>query len=684
MRKKVLNGLLLASAVGGMLNSGISVSAENADIHIEAEATIVNMTVPGTVGMIFNENGTNTLPDNFTIRNNSAIGGIYVSGISVNANGSGWQLVNSSTDLTKVGVDTKSIKLKMGEENSLKIVNPTNGSKDSTGNAEFGVNEFVIPAESEKTIKFGVERGAFSSAVTNAKAFDMGISFDWVTRSAKLTTGSDFQSKIESLRTTPTTRMRLVLVNSIDESKRAGSVDVSAEGNGSVIAYTESYTDSAGSQNVICLAFEGVLELNADSSHVFENFELVSDDNGSSDLRLVDFSKVENASYMFSYSTNPYSISSIALPKATNVSYMFDNSTFVQGVFDISLPSATTAEGMFKEARGLGVVSDINLPSVTTANNMFESSVIKVISDVKFSDKLKTADYMFLDAHLGDSNSSDNRLDMSDWGMSGVTQAKYMFSKFAPNGSSPFTIKMFDTSGLTDGSYLFGGNALAEGMLGDINIDLSYNNFDNLEKADYMFNGCMAFNTGKFIFENVSFPKLTSAISMFDNAPIRSGRVRNLSFPVLGKANRMFGGNMSYSAVDLSSFSFGSLVSANNMINGFMEATSMDLSSWGDMSKLEYANNMFTYLYGVKGSLGISSWNLSSLKEANNFINTAPQINDSITIRNANTVITLSDVCESPDSGLVINYVDDATRLIAEKLVAGTANDRVVLGTKVQ
>lgn len=678
MRKKVLNGLLLASAVGGMLNSGISVSAENADIHIEAEATTVNMTVPGVVGMIFNENGSNTLPDNFTIRNNSAIGGIYVSGISVNANGSGWQLVNSSTDLTKVGVDTKSIKLKMGEENSLKIVNPTNGSMDSTGKAEFGINEFVIPAESEKTVKFGVERGAFSSTVTNAKAFDMGISFDWVTRSAKLTTGSDFQSKIESLRTTPTTTMRLVLVNSIDESKRASSVDVSAEGNGSVIAYTE----SVGGGNAICVAFEGVLELNADSSHVFENFELVSDDNGSSDLRLVDFSKVENASYMFSESQGSYPVSNVVLPKVTDASYMFYMSSL--NVSNILLPNATTAEGMFKKARGLDVVSDIYLPSATTANNMFEGFVRKTVTGVKFSDKLKTADYMFLDAHLGDSNSSDNRLDMSDWGMSGVTQAKYMFSKFAPNGSSPFTIKMFDTSGLTDGSYLFGGNALAEGMLGDINIDLSYNNFDNLEKADYMFNGCMAFNTGKFIFENVSFPKLTSAISMFDNAPIRSGRVRNLSFPVLGKANRMFGGTMSYSAVDLSSFSFGSLVSANNMINGFMEATSMDLSSWGDMSRLEYANNMFTNLYGVKGSLGISSWNLSSLKEANNFINTAPQINDSITIRNASTVITLSSVCASPDSGLVINYVDDATKLIAEKLVADTANDRVVLGTKVQ
>lgn len=675
MRKKVLNGLLLASAVGGMLNSGISVSAENADIHIEAEATTVNMTVPGVVGMIFNENGTNTLPDNFTIRNNSAVGGIYVSGISVNANGSGWQLVNSSTDLTKVGVDTKSIKLKMGEENSLKIINPTNGSMDSTGKAEFGINEFVIPAESEKTVKFGVERGAFSSAVTNAKAFDMGISFDWVTRSAKLTTGSDFQSKIESLRTTPTTRMRLVLVNSIDESKRASSVDVSAEGNGSVIAYKDT---TGSSTNSITLAFEGVLELNADSSHVFENFELVSDDNSDFSLKTVDFSKVENASYMFSNSASSYSISSIALPKATNASYMFNNSTFVQGVFDISLPSATTAEGMFKNARGLGVVSDINLPSATTANNMFEGSVIEVISDVKFSDKLKSADYMLKEAHPGGSSSSSNRLDMSDWGMSGVTQAKYMFSSFAQNGRSPFTIKMFDTSGLTDGSYLF------DGMNGTVNMDLSYNNFDNLEKADYMFNGCMAFTSSKLIFENVSFPKLTSAISMFDNSVIRSGRVRNLSFPVLGKADRMFGGGMSYSAVDLSSFSFGSLVSANNMINGFMEAASMDLSNWGDMSRLEYANNMLTNLSSVKGSLGISSWNLSSLKEANNFINNAPQISDSITIRNASTVMSLGNVCLSPTSGLVINYVDDATKLIAEKLVADTANERVVLGTKVQ
>ena len=55
-----------------IMGAAIPVNAASADVNIEVKATTmdnISVTVPTTVPIVFNEDGTNTLPSNWTIEN---------------------------------------------------------------------------------------------------------------------------------------------------------------------------------------------------------------------------------------------------------------------------------------------------------------------------------------------------------------------------------------------------------------------------------------------------------------------------------------------------------------------------------------------------------------------------------------------------------------------------------------
>lgn len=181
MKKVLLSSLLVA----GMVASAAvpTFAAEDAgkgfgsELHVEAKATTVNVTVPATAPMVFNEDGTNVVPTNFNVTNNSKVGGVYLSDINLDSDTTGWNLLSEDADLKLQAKNEKKIKLKMGKTGAMKLIAPTNGTEDTTGTASFASGEIDIPAESSQLINFEVERGTFTEAIPSAKAFDMTLTF---------------------------------------------------------------------------------------------------------------------------------------------------------------------------------------------------------------------------------------------------------------------------------------------------------------------------------------------------------------------------------------------------------------------------------------------------------------------------------------------------------------------------
>lgn len=176
---KVLAAILSLVVVMG---AAIPVNAASADVNIEVKATTmdnVSVTVPTTLPIVFNEDGTNTLPTNWTIENISSIAGIHLSTVDMNAGASGWKVLAASQDTKTLSADTKAMKFSVGKSGALKLVAPTSGNESATGTVSFDDNAISIPSGQTQVLSFDVQRGAFTQDVATAKAFDMVLTFNF-------------------------------------------------------------------------------------------------------------------------------------------------------------------------------------------------------------------------------------------------------------------------------------------------------------------------------------------------------------------------------------------------------------------------------------------------------------------------------------------------------------------------
>lgn len=175
--KILLAALLSITVIGGM---AIPSQAASSEVNIEVKATDMNVsvTVPSTLPIIFNANGTNTLPTNWTIENLSAIAGIHLSEISMDAHETGWKLLADMVNVKELSADTKSIKFSVGKEGALKLV-VADGDASATGSVTFAESEISIPSGEKEVLSFDVERGAFTENAASAKAFDMVLTFNF-------------------------------------------------------------------------------------------------------------------------------------------------------------------------------------------------------------------------------------------------------------------------------------------------------------------------------------------------------------------------------------------------------------------------------------------------------------------------------------------------------------------------
>ena len=182
MRKtKVLLAALLSVTIvlGGVTTAQ---AAETAEVMIDVKATALDqtcVTVPGTLPVVFNEDGTNLLPSDWTIENLSTIAGIHLKKVEMDSKESGWKLLANSADTKKLPVDSKSIQFYMGKAGALKLIAPTSGTESTTGLFEFGAEDISIPSGETQVISFDINRGAFKTAKSAAKAFDMVLTFEF-------------------------------------------------------------------------------------------------------------------------------------------------------------------------------------------------------------------------------------------------------------------------------------------------------------------------------------------------------------------------------------------------------------------------------------------------------------------------------------------------------------------------
>lgn len=149
------------------------------DVQIQAEATTMNVTVPTSVDIIFNADGTDVVPDNFNITNNSAISGIHVKNIKFDGTTQKWNVAKDDLNMKTLPVGEKTVKFTVGKAGSEKNVTPESGDKANVGNAAFTQGEFDIAAEATENLSIKVERGSFKEAVAKASAYKVLIDFDF-------------------------------------------------------------------------------------------------------------------------------------------------------------------------------------------------------------------------------------------------------------------------------------------------------------------------------------------------------------------------------------------------------------------------------------------------------------------------------------------------------------------------
>lgn len=176
--------ILLATMLSVVMIFGMAVPAfaASSNVNIEIQATTmdnVSVTVPTALPIVFNADGTNTLPTNWTIENKSLIAGIHLAEIQMSAGTGGWQLLDSTEDTTKLPVNTKSIQFFVGKQDALKLVAPFEGRAAVSGSVTFEADEITIASGETQILSFNVKRGAFTNAEASAKAFEMILTFEF-------------------------------------------------------------------------------------------------------------------------------------------------------------------------------------------------------------------------------------------------------------------------------------------------------------------------------------------------------------------------------------------------------------------------------------------------------------------------------------------------------------------------
>lgn len=178
MRKKYRALLVAVLSFTMLAGATMTTNAAGTNVMFTVEATDITtaVTVPGTIPITFNADGTNTYPTNWAITNNSENASIKLTTITASLVRSAWRLLYNTDSMKDVTCDTNKIKFYMGVTGNMQFMAP-----DSTGvgHINYGNSGIKIEAGESKVFSFEVKRGAFSESREEALGMELTLNFEY-------------------------------------------------------------------------------------------------------------------------------------------------------------------------------------------------------------------------------------------------------------------------------------------------------------------------------------------------------------------------------------------------------------------------------------------------------------------------------------------------------------------------
>ena len=466
-----------------------------------------------------------------------------------------------------------------------------------------GEDYFIMPEENV-TIR------AEWSKVTIAKSMDGTVNTmgDPIMKSYRYNSSTDYHSSTyKSKITSVVTKDNLDIPTSAIEYW-----DVSAAGDGSVIAYVEDDGSGNGTYKVTIGGQGGVIA-NPNSSYLFygDNDNNCFSSLETVDLTYLDTSQVTTMNWMFS---KCHSLTSIIFgcnwdsSQLRETFRMFNecDSLVTLDLSNFDTLNVTDISCMFYECSSLTSldVSYFDTSNVTSMNGMFNGCSSLTSIDLSNFDTRRVTD---MTGVFRDCLSLTN-LDLSNFDTSSVTNMQYMF-----DGCSSLTsldVSNFNTSNVTSMSSMF------DGCRSLTSLDLSHFDTSQVTSMGSMFMLCSGLTSLDVSHFDTS--KVTSMVYMFNNcSSLTSLDLSNFDTSNVTSMSDMFSNCSSLTSLDVSSFNTSNVTNMSGMFNNCRSLIELDLSNFDTSNVITMGGNhpmysMFSNCTNLK-TLNLSSWDTSKV-----------------------------------------------------------------------
>ena len=383
-------------------------------------------------------------------------------------------------------------------------------------------------------------------------------------------------------------------------------------------------------------------------------------------------------------------VSRWTLPKVHYTGQMFYNCSNLTtlDVSNFKMSNAYSTWGMFEGCEKVTKldVSNWDMSKDKKISWMFKNCKSLRSLDVSNWDTshVNATEEFYTDSYLGDAAgifsgcSSLVSLDLHKWDSSGFINVQEMFREC----SSLTSLNLTGWNPKYSTSYYM----LFSECTNLTSVDTSLWIGTSATNTDYMFYDCeklTKIDLGKFNASNV-----TSSDAMFYNCKAATS-INLSSFNTKNdvRMGRMFMLCESLTILDLSAFDTRNVEDMSNMFQACTNLTTLDISSFRT-PKLKHLTTAFTSCYKLQ-SVSMENFDFTNVEDMNSMFSNCVQLNAFLTIRGTKlTAATVSgalnDVARDNNNHAVfVNYIDDATKAIAQMIVDTKGYGHAYLGSLV-
>ena len=399
-------------------------------------------------------------------------------------------------------------------------------------------------------------------------------------------------------------------------------------------------------------------------------------------------SKVTDMNYMFNYTgsnataCNLENISNWDVSNVTNMKRMFASAGYSATTWNLDLSGwdtgkVTDMNYMFASAGysattwNLSGISNWDVSNVTNMSGMFNDAGYSTTTwnlDLSGWDTGKVTDMNSMFSRSGYKSTTWNLGNISNWGVENVTNMDSMFKQAGYSATTwNLDLSGWKTINVTNMRYMFDNSGHKSTTW---NLDLSGWDTGKVTDMNSMFNSSGYFSSNWSIgdLSNWNVEKVTNMSYMFSSAGEKSdvwslGDISNWKTYNVTNMQYMF----DYAGYSATTWSVG------------------DLNNW-DTSNVTNMNSLFNSAgySATTWSVGdLSSWDTSNVTNMNRMFYFCPQANTNITIRSTATTSYSSmfqGAASADDAQIIVKFVDDDTKALAEKMVATkSSNSNVYL-----